>query len=163
MKKKSFTLIEMLISITLFSIIIIFLYDTLEQSKNSNIFYSKKLDELKNISKIKKLFFEDIVNKKNNSKFSITPDKNKNSILHFQSKNSFHNPFYKYITYKIVDENTLVRIQSKTTFEGAFVDVVYENIIKFKVIENKDLKKKKSIVIYFEFENEKSYFISLVL
>ncbi len=159
MNKKSFTLIEMLISITLFSIVIVFLYNSLEQSEKSNKFYSKKLNEQKNYKQIKKTFFEDIVNRKINENFSIIEDKNKNAILTFKTKNTFHNPFYEYVTYKIIDKNILYRIQSKTKLHEGFIDIVHNNVIKFKVA----IKNKKFIIIYVKFKNGDDFYFNLKL
>ena len=45
--KKSFTLLELIISITLFMIIVVFLYKTLDQTKHSNKLFSNKQNILK--------------------------------------------------------------------------------------------------------------------
>jgi len=161
MGKKSFTLIEMLISITLFSIIIIFLYDTLDLSKKANKFFYSKLELSKEQVKLKKLFFEDIINSDKNT-IIIHEDKNKNSILSMKSNNIFHNNFNNYITYFISKENNLLRIEHKKMYKTKnnfrnnkqFIDKVLKKIDLFKVkkIANKEIvisiKSKKVTKMY---------------
>ena len=65
--KKAFTLLEVLISITIFSIIIIFLYQSLEITQKSNNFYSDKLELKQDDNSLKKMFFLDFIHTSFNS------------------------------------------------------------------------------------------------
>jgi len=148
--KKAFTLIEVLISITLFSIIVIFLYQSLEITQKSNNFYSDKLELKQDDNSLKKMFFLDFIH--NDSNVTASFDSENNSILTFESSNTYHNPFYNYITYFVSKESNLIRIESKEKFENnklsdmffdtCYIDIVAKDIIKFKLD-----KKKKSIYI----------------
>jgi len=166
--KRSFTLIEVIISITLFSIIIIFLYSTLNITQRSNQVFKDELN--KNIDKedIKFIFFEDLINSKN--KIKIYEDKDKNTILTFSTNNTFHNPFYTNITYLLGRKNNLLRIESNIKYdskkiyqfkdnENRYIDKLVENIKLFRVYQ--DDKNKKKYTIYILYNNEKELIFTL--
>jgi len=144
MKKSAFTLIEILISIVLLVIIVIFLYQALDITTKSNKFFSQKLVLLKDKIKIKKIFFADVIYSESNA-IKITPNKDNNSILQFKTSNTYHNSFYNHITYFISKESNLIRIESKIKFntnklyddffDTAYIDIIASNINKFKVIK----------------------------
>ena len=148
--KKAFTLLEVLISITLFSIIVIFLFQSLDISQKSNNFYSDKLELKQNDNSLKKMLFLDFIH--NDSNVTSSFDSDNNSIITFDSSNTYHNPFYNYITYFVSKESNLIRIESKEKFDNnklsdiffdtCYIDIVARDIIKFKLD-----KKKKSIYI----------------
>lgn len=152
---KSFTLIEMLISITLFSILIIVLYGALDISKRSNKIFSDKLEEYKKDIKIKRLLFEDFINSSKMKKIMISDDKDGNSIVRFETTNSFHNLFYNHITYRVTKKHNLFRIEQKykpktfrTNEDRRYIDTILTNIDKFEVV--KDIKN-KNIQIYIKY------------
>jgi len=158
MTKKAFSLIEVLVSIALFSIVLVFLYDTLDISTKSNQFYAKKLQITKDKNHIKEILFLDFINPpKNSSTFTITKDKNGNSIFKLQTNNMYHNPFYSYITYLLDNKQNLVRIESKKEFnkdkldddffDNSYIDILTEKVKKLKI-------KKKSSKYYFYIEYE---------
>ncbi len=162
--KRSFTLVEMIISITLFSIVLVFLYKALDITKLSNQFYNKKLIQFEAKSDIKKLIFTDILNKDNNITMKI--DKNKNTILQFNSSNTYHNPFYTNITYLISKNNNLLRLESKNKFnknkiynfiDNSYIDIVDYNISKFKIAKNKT--DNKSYVLYIKYNNNEQIYL----
>jgi prepilin-type N-terminal cleavage/methylation domain-containing protein len=148
--KNAFTLVEMLISITLFTIITLFLYQTLDLTKKSNDFYESKLNIKLDENNLKKLLFLDFINKIK-PEIEISLHKNHNNIIQLQSANTYHNPFYIYITYFLSREKNLVRIESKTKFnpkkinenffESAYIDIIYRNVdkIEAKKIDNEIL------------------------
>ena len=164
--KKAFTLMEMMISIILFSIIVLFLYQALDMTKKSNQFYSDKLYELESKSDIKKLFFEDIVNSQ--KIYTPSEDKNKNNIFQFKTSNIFHNPFYTNVTYFLTKEDNLVRCESKTKFdkhkvynfvEDSYIDIVENNVTKFRISTNK--KYKNSYSVYIKYKDESDIIFTL--
>ncbi|WP_419768891.1 PulJ/GspJ family protein [Arcobacter sp.] len=152
--KKAFTLIEILISITLFSLILVFLYKSLDLTKQSNFFYEKKLNTLESSNRLKSILYEDIAKAKN---IEITFDRSSNTILKIQTKDMYHNPFYKYVTYIISQDKNLLRIESlykfnerevlDSFFNDAFVDKLDSDILKFKVSQSKENKKIYSILL----------------
>jgi type II secretory pathway component PulJ len=159
--KQSFTLVEMLISISLFSIIIIFLYDTLDLNQKTNKFFLDKLNESQVEIKLKKILFSDILNA-NKASIKVFEQKNKNFILTMQSKNIYHDKFYPYITYIVSKKNRLLRIEHQKKYQNdkmnfnddkLFIDILEENIKLFQVIKSKNnitfiLQKKDEKTIY---------------
>ncbi len=156
MNKKSFTLLEVLISISLFIIIVIFLYKTLDIGEKSNKFFYQKLEEQITKADIKEIFFKDIL-----SSYEKDIDiKKENMIFSFKSSNTYHNAFYKNITYLVSKKNNLIRIESQKVFNKdklydkffskAFIDIIANDVMKFKVIK----KDKKEYAIYLKFKDE---------
>ncbi|MGA1933222.1 PulJ/GspJ family protein [Arcobacter sp. YIC-464] len=143
--KKAFTLLEVVISITLFMVLIIFVYKTLDQTKHSNKIFEKQTTSIKNSNRIYNIFLEDIGESSELS--SISYDRDKNARLIFSSNNTYHNPFYTNIAYLISSNNKLVRIESKDKFkfentsyefyENAYVDILLEDIEYFDIKKDK--------------------------
>lgn len=164
--KKAFTLIEVVISITIFMILILFLYKTLDQTKHSNKQFEKKAEEFKTINNIYNIFFEDL-----NESFkleAIAQDRDKNSILRFKSFNTYHNNFYSHITYLINSKGTLVRIESKKKFDlqktpyefynDAFIDELITNIEYFEVQKSLDSKNESYFFVIKQKEKKREVF-----
>lgn len=139
--KKAFTLLELVISITLFMIIVIFLYKTLDETKHSNKLFSNKQNILKQSNHLHNIFLEDIAE---SSKIDISYDKNKNAIVKITTTNTYHNAFFNKVTYLIGSSKELIRIESKDEFvekdarkddfyDNAFIDILLENIEYFEV------------------------------
>lgn len=144
--KKAFTLLELIISITLFMIIVVFLYKTLDQTKYSNNLFSNKQEILKQSNHLHNIFLEDIAEA---SSITINYDKNKNAIVKIITYNTYHNAFFNNITYFIGNSKELIRIESKEAFKeservsddflnNAFVDILLENVEYFDV-KNMDI------------------------
>jgi len=153
--KKAFTLIEVLISIVLFTIVILFLYKTLDLTKDTNKFYSKHLDKVIEKNQIKKILIEDILESET---ITISTDNNENAILKLsKTTNIYHNKFNSYVTYLVTRENNLYRVESKTAFDekkigDSFFDDVYLDILltkieKFKVTTSSENKKIYAILL----------------
>ena len=142
--KKAFTLLEVVISISLFMILLIFLYKTLDQTKYSNKQFINQTKNVKYKNDVNDIFLEDIL--ESISKIDIKLDNEQNSLLRFESLNSYHNPFFNNITYMISSNAKLLRIESKDQFnfgetqldffDYAFIDVLLEDIEYFEVKEN---------------------------
>ena len=139
--KKSFTLLELLISITLFSIIVVFLYKTIDQTKHSNNLFSEKEQALKEANHLHNIFLEDIAESSN---ITIISDKNKNSIVKIVTNNIYHNAFFKNITYLINSSKKLVRIESYEVFNelqpmtldfevNSYIDILLEDLEFFEL------------------------------
>lgn len=142
--KKSFTLLELIISITIFMIIIVFLYKVLDQTKFSNILLSQKEKALVKSNKLHNIFLEDILESSN---IDIFITKEKTAIIKIRTTNTYHNPFYNHVTYMIGSNNKLLRIESKDNFENektpleffenAYIDILLEDIELFE-LKNSD-------------------------
>lgn len=158
MKKNSFTLVEILVSITIFSIVVLFLYETLDMTKKSNNFYSEKLEDKQEQTRIKKILFLDMMHKVGDIKIDSHKDGSK--IVKFRSKNIYHNPFYDNITYLVSRDKNLIRIESKKEFDqkkldddffkNSYIDHFDTNVTKLQVKKQAD----KSLVFYILKENK---------
>lgn len=143
--KKSFTILELMISITIFMIVIVFLYKVLDQTKFSNNLLSEKEKSLTKSNDLHNIFLEDIAESK---KIEITITKEKMAIVKIETRNTYHNPYYKHITYMIGSNSKLLRIESLKVFENentaieffenAYIDILMEDIELFEV-KNSDL------------------------
>jgi hypothetical protein len=169
----SFTLIEVMVSIILFTIIIIFLYQVLDMTQKSNKFYTKKLKEQIEKTHLASIFFKDIlhssqlIQSKGKIIKDIGEDSNKNNFLWLNTKNHYHNPFYNYVFYFISNKNNLIRIESlkkfnKATssdsfFENAYADIIINNVTKFRVAKH---KKSTKIAIYLQLGGKEDYIFS---
>ncbi|MAC85068.1 MAG: hypothetical protein CL624_13140 [Arcobacter sp.] len=141
--KKSFTLLEVVISITIFMILLIFLYKTFDQTKHSNKKFVNLTQNLKYENNLNDIFLEDII--ESISDIEINIDNDKNSIVRFKSINTYHNPFLYNIVYMISSNNKLLRIESKEKFkfgeteleffDYSFIDILLEDIEYFEVKE----------------------------
>ena len=139
--KKSFTLLELLISISIFSIITVFLYKTLDQTKYSNVLFSKKQEILKESNHLHNIFLEDIAE---STSVSVSIDKNKNSIVKIVTNNTFHNANFNHVTYLIGNTKKFIRIESLKVFnenelvnidffENVYIDVLFDDIEFFEI------------------------------
>ena len=159
--KKSFTLLEVVISITLFMILLIFLYKTLDQTKYSNKQFTDYTENIKYKNDLNDIFLEDIL--ESSSKIDIKLDNDKNSLLRFESLNSYHNSFFNHITYMISSNNKLIRIQSRDKFNFgetqigfynyAYIDILLEDIEYFEVQESV-IKTNKNYVFIIKQKNK---------
>lgn len=164
--KKAFTLLEVVISITLFMVLIVFVYKTLDQTKHSNEIFEKQTKSIKDSNRLYNIFLEDIAESLQLE--TISYDKDKNARLVFTSNNTYHNPFYTNIAYLISSNNKLVRIESKDKFKFAntsyeFYDNAYVDIL-LDDIEYFDIKKdKKQYVFAIKQKNKKRVLYSTYL
>lgn len=133
--KKAFSLIELLISIVLFSLLLLFLYKTLDFMMLENeSFKNIVTEELKN-----KDFQSTLLEDSLESSYFSTGYLNGNLFFTFKSQNILHYPFNNYITY-IYLEDKLYRIESqyefleknkqKDFYKHIYVDILMKNIKK---------------------------------
>lgn len=166
--KKAFTLIEVMISVALFSIIILFLFQTLDMNEKSNNFYEDKLESYKTADDLKFVIYEDILNNSENNETQLfKKDKNDNTILRLKTSNTFHNPFYGNVTYFVGKDGELFRIESKEFFnpevvydvlKESYIDVIYSGVEKFRVLKKQN---QKDFAIYIKFENGEKTFLTV--
>ncbi len=142
--KRAFTLLEVVISITIFMILLLFLYKVLDQTKLSNTQFKTKEIDIKSTNQLSNIFLEDILEKTTKITFKI--DNDKNTQITFKTSNTYHNPFYSYVTYLISSNDKLIRMESKDKFlfqdtpiefyDNAFIDILLEDIEYFEVVSN---------------------------
>lgn len=168
--KKAFTLLEVVISITIFMIILLFLYKTLDDTKLTNDKFESYIHKKDKINNIYKILSEDIA--ETQGEIEISTDKDKNSFVRFKSNNSFNNAFYTNITYMISSSANLIRIESKDAFnkeksgldfyENSFIDTLLEDIEKFVVFKTRE-KSDKIVFIIKQKNKEEMIFSTYIM
>lgn len=112
--RKAFTLIEMMISVVILSIIMLFLYESYAALNRSNSFYEKRAEVIKNELLKKRVVFLDFSLALNKSVKILNQDRDED-VVFMQSSNSLHKRFNPYIAY-IVKEKKLYRLESLKPF-----------------------------------------------
>lgn len=138
--KRGFTLIEIILSIFLFSIIMMFLFKATSNLKHNNTNFQKSISkdsqELKTIELLKK----DLILANNKVKI-INKDKDR-TIITFQTRNSIYNISKPYVTWRVLkNSNKLIRVESKNKFtnenENYHLDTTKDNCKVFQVYKGK--------------------------
>lgn len=142
---KAFTLIELMISVSIIALIMLFLYKSVAQLQKSNRFYAKKIEKVEKKEKIKKLFFLDLTLILPSTYKVETVEKNEDRLF-FQTKNSIHHRYNPYVAY-LVNQKHLYRVESSSPLSyplsnGVDMDVDDLGEVKsFRVYNNKKLYK----------------------
>lgn len=162
--KKSFTLLEVLISIFLLSLIVTFLSQSMSSLEINRDFFSKKNIQSKQNYEITKVLYDDILTAKSLN-FKNYKDY---AILYLNTQNSLYNIDYPYVIWYVAKKNdTLCRIESiqKFTLPLNNEDIYKINLSKikkeckkFNIYASKD---KKNIILYLQFDKEEPIFFSI--
>ena len=156
-QRKAFTLIELMISISILSIMMLYLYQSYSSFNRSNIIVKKEIEEIVSTQKLKKVLFLDfslalpqtttIQNRESNEDF-----------VFLQSTNSIHKRFNPYIAY-IVKEKKLYRLESLRAFKAydisadAFFDIDYiGEVDSFRIYKSSN-NQKEAYLIDVDFKN----------
>ncbi len=116
MKKRSaFTLIEMMISVSILAIIMVFLYKSLELLDFSNKKYGNKVEQLKSAKALKQMLYLDLSLSKYASLNIESLDKKFDNI-YFESTHSIHSRISTHISY-IVSNKHIYRVESLNKLE----------------------------------------------
>lgn len=157
--RKAFTLIEMLISVSILSIMMIFLYESYTSLNSSNIFYKKELDSIKTIQLKKRLLFLDFSFAMQGKTKILNQDTNED-VVFMQSANSIHKRFNPYIAY-IVKDSKLYRLESIKEFKE--YPLVYDNefvadflgeIDSFRVYKSKNDNEAYLVHVDFKYDED---------
>lgn len=146
--RKSFTLIEVIISVSIFSVMLLAMYKTLDLTKHSNTFLIDKLTSINNLESIKKVIVEDIAESK--SSLKIIDGNKKNSKVSFITNNSYHFKSSVSVSYLLSQKNNLIRIETTTSYkkEKKDVDILMENVEKFIVLKTEEKDNKNSNYLF---------------
>lgn len=163
MYKKAFTLIEVLIAISLLSIIMLYLYKSYNNLNLSNDNFKKEVHTLSNVQNIKKVFMLDVSLAIHKSINIQNKDFDKDFIS-FQSSNSLHKRFNPYVAY-ISKEEKLYRLESLKPFTSdeleadreADVDMLGE-VESFRIYKSRETDKEQYLVSV-KFKNMKNIFV----
>ena len=161
-KKNAFTLIELLISIMILSIMMVFLYKSYASLNSSNKIYKKEIEVLESLTLKKKTLFLDFSVAKYKT-ISIHSKDRQHDIIMMQTSNSIHNNFNPYVAY-IVNNNKLYRLESLKKLiypldvSSEFSVDEFGEISRFRVFEDKD---KSSYVIDLVFKNSQKILLKI--
>ncbi len=118
MRRRAFTLIEMMIAISLFSVVMIFLYQAMATLDKSNQFYSDKLQSISTEQSLFKTIYLDLSLSVANSGVINSIDKNEDMVF-LQTTHVVHTHVMPYIVY-FVKEAHLYRVESATKLSYPF-------------------------------------------
>jgi len=147
MHKKAFTLIEIILSIFLFSIIMMFLFKATanlrHNNKNFQISINKDTKKLKFIALLQK----DLI-MSNSKSFKFNNTNKDKTIITFRTNNSIYNISKPYVTWRVLkNSNKLVRVESNQQYnknnENYHLIVASDNCKIFQIY-----KGKKGYLIY---------------
>jgi prepilin-type N-terminal cleavage/methylation domain-containing protein len=161
--RKAFTLIELLISITILSILMIALYKAYDALNISNKIYKEKSNAIESLELKKRTIYLDIALSFKGSFKYLDKDVNED-IVTFQSSNSIHKRYNPYITY-FVKEKKLYRIESLQVInEYPFASDIIANVDeigevkKFKVFKS---SKSESYLIDARFKDKNNILLKV--
>ncbi|NPA66930.1 MAG: prepilin-type N-terminal cleavage/methylation domain-containing protein [Epsilonproteobacteria bacterium] len=160
--KRGFTLVEMMISIAIFSMIALFLYKTYANLNHQNVMFRDSAQEMKYWNKLKKVFYLDFTLNLDNNITIIHQDSKIDTVI-FQTSNSIHDRINPYIAY-FVKDNILYRMESFSKLSYQELPNAIGSIDNLGKVETfqlyKGLKKEKSSTIkhlyllHVKFENK---------
>jgi len=145
MNKKAFTLIELMVSIVLTVIVVLFLYKALATQEISNKVLAKNGEALQQEDQIFSLLYRDFL-ESNETKIAKTFNKDYD-ILYLSTKNSLHQIPFAYVVYYVnADHKTLVRLESAypikfpvelESIKYIFADRLIDNVRKLRIFQNR--------------------------
>ena len=165
LNKKAFTLIEVLISVSILVMIFVFLYSQFNLAQKS----TKKTTQIEKHSLkralVIELLYNDFISSKN---LEPTSGKKYDKFINsFSSENSLYGiktPFIKYAVISSNEGNDLVRLEShqsnidiSSANKDFYMDIIIKNIKNFKVLKQNEhivffLKSQEMKDIYFKFK-----------
>lgn len=147
----AFTLIELMVSITILAVMMLFLYKSYASLNLSNEILKEEVVTIVDIEKLKKVIYLDFLLAINKSVDVLRKDKKEDATF-LQSSNSLHKRINPYIAYLVKDEK-LYRLESLkrfTTYDLAIdsefdVDCLGE-VESFKVYKSSNIKKEAYLI-----------------
>jgi len=150
---KAFTLIEVLISITLLSLVLMALYRSADilRASNKNLFSHLEQSSIEIESA--KVLYMDILRSDGNISIENKKDKLFSKITIFNTKNSLYGLYMATVTWVVYKENnTLLRVEGgdytlplSESMSKVEIDVISKNVEQFNMFLNK--KKTKGLVV----------------
>lgn len=108
--RRAFTLMEMLISIVILSLMMLFLYKSYALLNRSNKNFEKKTEQLRQTQRVKEILLLDLSLKLTAQHFIVNQNK-KEDIFFFQTSHSLHQRYNPYVAY-IPKNGKLYRLES---------------------------------------------------
>lgn len=164
--KKAFTLVELMISIALFSIVLIFLYGAIDMLRKSNAFYARVLEKERSQDRLFRVFYSDILS---STAYAITATKDKEfDIVVLTTKNSVHGLQTPTVVWYVTkDENrTLYRMESLNAVNFPILEESYKSVKVDEVISGveyfKLFRKDNTFLVYIKAAGKQLVFEVLV-
>jgi hypothetical protein len=141
---------EILVSVAIFSIVIVFLYKSLNMTQKGNIFFNKQVAFSQDILNFKMILTKDILNSTKIDDTNIYK-RYKNLKFKLKSSNTYHKNSFQNIAYIVSKKGNLLRVESKKSFslddvffQNAFIDIVLKDVKSFEIID----KNQKNVFIF---------------
>jgi len=164
--KKAFTLIELLISIVILSILMLFLYKSYAALNSSNKIISQEIQKVRKFQRIKKTIYMDFT--LSLKSVTIVPQSRKDDVVFMQSSHSLHKRINPYIAY-ILKNKKLYRLESLKAFseyplgaDAEFVSDYLAEVESFRVYSsNEELK--NLYIVHIKFVNKEELILKVKL
>ncbi|MEN8303565.1 MAG: prepilin-type N-terminal cleavage/methylation domain-containing protein [Campylobacterota bacterium] len=154
--KNSFTIIEMIISTTILSIMMLFLYESYSSLNSSNIFYKKEVSSIKADQLKKRVLFLDLTLAFAKS-IKIFNQASNQDVVFFQSSNSIYKNYNPYIAY-IMKDSRLYRLESLKEFTVYPLDVDMDMNFSVECLGEVDsfrvYKSKNTYLLHIDFKKD---------
>ena len=151
MKKSAFTLIELIISIVILSILMLFLYKSYDALNKSNSLLAKETKKLQMQEEVKKSIYLDFTNALAKS-VKILKQDTKEDVVFMQTRHSLHKRINPYVAY-IIKDKILYRLESLKPFieyplgaDSEFVADKLGKVKSFRTYKSRDTKKELYLV-----------------
>jgi len=154
-KRKAFSLVELIISVVLLGIIVVFLYSTVSNLQKTNEIFAANEKALSKKEKVVDMLYEDIFTAN-----TLTIEGLEYSLVSMQTANTLYNIAQPYVTWLVSKEkNTLLRFESIKKFKNInsnnadyyHISKVGENCEIFKVYQS---TKKDNILVHIKFKDQ---------
>jgi prepilin-type N-terminal cleavage/methylation domain-containing protein len=164
-KRSAFTLIELMVSIVILSILMLFLYKSYDMLNRSNTFIGKEVETISKEYLLKKTLYLDFATAIKKSITILNQDQ-QSDILFLQSKHSLHKRVNPYVAY-IFKENRLYRLESLKPFVEypltADSEFIADNLGEaeiFRVYKSKT-KNSRVYLLHILFKNKKEVLLKV--
>ncbi|MGM0519360.1 MAG: PulJ/GspJ family protein [Campylobacterota bacterium] len=169
--KKAFTLVEVLISVALLSIILVFLIKLLDNTKKTEEVFTTQATQLLKYEEFKELvsndFFynENTEDNKKTENLKIKKNSDDNHILNITTSNIFYDISFDKVSYILSKEGSLFRVESNkyinkknsnlALLEKSYITKLIENVEYFRVSK---VEKTDAYVVYLKTSQKEMMF-----
>jgi len=149
--KKAFTLIELMVSISILSILMLFLYKSYADLNRNNNVYHEAVKKLHKTEQIHKVLYLDLMLASKKHFISQKIDKSYDFIS-FMTRNSLHKRINPYVAY-LVKDDTLYRLESRKQIKSTNIarDIAFDidkigEVKKVKLYIGQDTEKRLTLL-----------------
>lgn len=172
LSKRAFTLMELMVSVALIGVIVVYLYSIVGSLKVSTDSLARHEEKSRFASKLEELIFRDILEIRSDDIILKEGFSKDASTLSFQTNNTLYDFSHPYVSYFLSREGTLLRAESlyelnisdQASKNSAKVLEVASNVERFRVYSDENIRKFLFYIeeegvepIYFEVQRVASY------